>query len=126
MAISALKDSSGNVIEAREESTLVIQTSFTNEDGEAETPLTLTWTLTDENGTVINSREDVEVSSPAASNDIVLSGDDLSMLAAEVTAGDITVERRFLVEATYNSDLGADLPLKDVVRFQIRNLVGVT
>lgn len=120
MAIAALKTSLGIVVEAIEESTLVINCAFKDEDGNAEDVKTLTWTLTDKDGTVINEREQVSVVTPSSTEDIVLSGDDLAILSGETAAN---VERRFLVEATYDSDLGDDLPLKDSCKFYIRNLV---
>lgn len=120
MAIAALKTSLGIVIEAIEESTLIINAAFKDEDGNAEDVKTLTWTLTDKDGTIINTREQIAVVTPSSTEDIVLSGDDLSIVAGETAAN---VERRFLVEATYDSDLGDDLPLKDSCKFYIRNLV---
>ena len=98
---------------AKEKGTYVVSAAFTDEDGNAETPKTLTWTLTDENGTVINSRLDVSVSSPTSSEDIVLSGDDLSL---DVGIG---IYRVVLFEWTYDSDLGNDLVGKDRCKFPI-------
>lgn len=107
-----------------EESTAVISASFLDEDSVAVIPDTITWTLSDLLGTIINSREDVSVDTPAASTDIVLSGDDLAFQSSE--SGKIKVTRKLLVEATYTSSLGSGLPLKDEVRFSIRNLLKVT
>ncbi len=61
---------------AVEKSTYIVTAAFTDEDGDAVTPNAgLVWTLTDMNGVVINSREDVSIS-PDTSVDIVLSGND--------------------------------------------------
>jgi len=109
--------------EAIEKSTYVITAVFRDEDDELVIPSSITWTLTDEGGTVINERQDVSIDAPASSVDIVLYGDDLSILTAE--AGSISVERRFTIEAVYDSDLGSDLPLRNSVRFRVRNLVAV-
>ena len=98
---------------AKEKGTYVVSAAFTDEDGSAETPKTLTWTLTDENGTVVNSRLDVAVSSPTSSEDIGLSGDDLSL---DVGVG---IYRVVLLEWTYDSDLGSDLVGKDLCKFPI-------
>lgn len=108
---------------AIEESTAKITIAFTDEDGNAATPSAITWTLTDENGTIINDREDVAVAVPASSIDVALSGDDLAMQSGET--GD-SVFRIFTAEWTYSSDLGAGLPGKDSLKFPLVNLVAVT
>jgi hypothetical protein len=105
-----------NVI-AMERSTLVIRAAFTDEDGNAVVPDSLTWTLTDRSGTTINSRKDVVVGTPAAEVDIVLSGDDL-----EVTSD---AERWVTIEGTYTSTLGAGLPLTAAAMFVVENLLGL-
>jgi len=103
---------------AVEESTYIITANFFDEDGVAVIPdAGLKWSLADRDGTVINSREDVVISVPAASVDIVLSGDDLAL-------DDINDNLRILtIEGTYGDD---DYPIKDEVRFYIDNLVKVT
>jgi hypothetical protein len=103
---------------AIDKSTYVVTATFTDEDDNAVAPQTLTWTLTDESGTVINSREDVDVSSPGTSEDFVLSGDDLAVADGST--------RLLTIEATYNSDAGSDLPIRDQVRFTIEDLTAVT
>jgi hypothetical protein len=108
---------------AVEESTAKITVSFTDEDDQAVIPNTINWSLTDVNGTEINGRTDVVVSSPASTITLGLSGDDLAIQAGET--GDY-VYRVFTVKATYNSSLGADLPLNDSLKFGLKNLVAVT
>lgn len=117
--IEILLDSNDLEIEAREESTLVITCAFTDEDGDAVIPSAITWSLTDADGTEINSRTDVAVAVPASSINVVLSGNDLAIQSGETA--DI-VWRYFIVEAVYDSDLGSDLPLKDQVAFKLQNL----
>ena len=63
---------------AKERGTYVVTVAFTDEDGNAEDIKTLVWTLTDLDGNIINSRENVNVATPGASEDIVLSGADLA------------------------------------------------
>lgn len=109
---------------AKEKSTFIVTVTFTDEDGAAVAPKTLTWSLTDASNNIINSREDVAVSSPAASNKIVLSGDDLQIQSIEDSES--YVRRRFVVEATYDSDAGNDLPVKDAASFVMENLFKVT
>lgn len=106
---------------AIEQSTFVITCSFTDEDGDAVAPDTLSWSLTDEDGTIINSREDVAVTSPSASEDIVLSGDDLALVS-----GHEEDERYLVLEGTYTSDAGTGLPIRDQVKFYVSNLKKVT
>jgi hypothetical protein len=103
--------------EAIEESTYPVTVSFTDEAGAAVIPTAATWTLSDKNGNVVNSREDVVISSLAASVTIVLSGDDLALSNGRI--------RKLTIKATYNSSLGNGLPLKDEVTFLITNLVNV-
>lgn len=107
---------------AHEEGTYVVTCDFYDDLGAAVAPDTLAWTLTDEGGTVINSRTDVAVSSPTSSEDIVLSGDDLALQTGEV--GDTA--RILTIEATYDSTTGLDLPLKDTALFYIKDFKAVT
>jgi len=107
---------------AEEEGTYVITATFKDEDGNAEDVKTAKWSLTDRDGTVINSRSDVAISTPTSSEDIVLSGNDLALQSGETNLG----IRILIVEATYDSDLGSDLPLKGEAEFIIDNLVKVT
>lgn len=93
---------------ASRKSTYVINLAPTDEDDTAITPDSVTYTLTDEEGTIINSLEDVAVT-PDTSMDVVLSGDDLDFLAGEEGAYEVT--RYFVVTAQYDSDLENDLPL---------------
>ena len=108
---------------AMEEGTLALTLAFTDDTGQAVAPSAATWTLTDRSGNVINSRQDVTISSPASTETIVLSGDDLAFQSDE---SGIYIERRILVEATYSSDLGSDLPMKYEAAFIIQNLKAVT
>jgi hypothetical protein len=106
---------------AVEEGTYVITASFYDEDGNAVSPDTMAWSLTDKDGTIINSREDVAISSPGTSENIVLSGNDLA-----ITDDGHSEQVRYLVmEGTYTSALGT-LPLKDQCTFYITNIKKVT
>lgn len=107
---------------AKEKSTYIITIGFQDEDGNAENPTSATWTLTDIDGTIINSREDVSISSPTSSEDVVLSGNDLAMQSGETGS----VVRVFTVEAVYNSDLGSSLPLKASCKFIINDEKAIT
>ncbi|SPD73844.1 hypothetical protein PITCH_A2000013 [uncultured Desulfobacterium sp.] len=101
-----------------EQSTGVIPCSFRDRDGSPVVPNWVRWTLT-RNGSVINEREQVDVT-PGADIEIVLSGMDLQLLTTENKKK--VVKRKITVEASYDSDLGDDLSLKGDYEFQIRNL----
>lgn len=106
---------------AKEKSTFVVNASFEDEDGDAITPTSITWTLTDRKGRIINSRESVSVAVPAASNDIVLTGNDLALQQNDDRI------RVFTVEAVYDSAAyGNDLTLNDEAEFEILSLLKVT
>lgn len=99
-----------------DESVFVINAKFYDEDDALVLPDTLVWSLRNENGTIINDRSLVPVT-PAASVDILLYGDDLKYSEGTM--------RVLTFYATYDSDLGSDLPLNDEVSFYIQDLMGV-
>lgn len=102
-----------------ERGTLKVTISFTDESGDAVTPATVTWSLTDENGTVINSRSNVSIGSLDTSVTLVLSGADLALVNA-------SVDRILTVRITYDSDLGSGLTENEEALFKINPLVNVT
>jgi hypothetical protein len=104
---------------AVEKSTYIVTMNFFDENGDAIAPASATWTLTDGDGSVINGKEDVALSGLAAEMSVVLSGDDLAL--ADGFSGN-SERRIFTLKATYNSDLGAGLPLLDQLEFPVYNL----
>lgn len=114
-----------------EEGIRVISCSFTDEDGTAVTPDSVAWTLTKrpkyvgDTATVINSREDVS-ETPSTTVNIVLSGDDLALLTAEVDDNEAFVERELLVKFVYDSTYGNNLPGRARYIFRIDNFSAVT
>lgn len=103
---------------ANEQSTFAVEVSFFDETGAALIPTAVTWTLTDNTKVVVNGRVAVSIT-PASTVIIVLSGDDLII-------GQHDKGRYLLIEATYNSTLGSNLPLRDQVFFEVSNLVALT
>ena len=102
-------------VHAKEESTYLVTADFTNEQGKEVTPNEVLWTLIDPiSKAIINSRQNVS-ETPAASVDILLSGDDLAFLSGEANQA----IREIKVEATYDSDLGTDLPLRNSARILV-------
>jgi len=116
---------------AIEKSTYVITVAVTDEDDNPVTPSTMTWTLSDADGTTINSRADIVYTvdkgtgsggTLASSMEIVLNGNDLA-----ISDDSNTTERRILtIEGTYNSDAGTGLPYKSRCTFLVENLEVVT
>ena len=102
---------------AADQSTYVVTAVFTDAAGASTIPTVITWTLSDRDGTIINSREDVEVATPAATISITLSGADLDF--------DDGSMRVITIEATYDSTEGTGLPLKDEAYFSIKDLINV-
>lgn len=108
------------ITHAKEKSTYIITASFYDESETLVTPNSgLTWKLTDENGTVINSRSSVALTSASTVN-IVLSGDDLALGNAARSG-----KRYVTITGTYDSSLGSGLYIKEQVEFEIDNLVSV-
>lgn len=106
-----------------EKSSGVIRCNFRNEDGQAVDPKTAAWTLTDILGAVINSRDAIVISSPTSEEDVLLSNDDLQLSAGFSGNAEWRV---FIIEATYDSNLGNDLPLKDFCTFPVINIAHIT
>lgn len=101
-----------------EKGTAKVTVTFTDEAAASVTPSAITWTLTDTNGNVINSRQDVSVT-PGASVSFALSGNDLAVSGNDV-------RRVLLIEWVYTSSLGSNLPGKAQAFFSIEELVGVS
>lgn len=99
---------------AIEESTYVVVATFLDENGDAVVPNSVSWTLTNQTGSVINSRTHVS-ETPASSVNIVLFGDDLKVLDG--------LSRLLTIEAEYDSSLGSGLPLNDSATFHLEDLV---
>lgn len=106
-----------------EKSSRGIKWTFKKSDGTSPTIQSMTYTLTNLDGDVINELKDVVVLSPTAETTIVLSGDDLQM-----EDQDNLVETRIMtIKATYDpEDGGADIPIKESVEFPLYNLKAVT
>ncbi len=105
---------------ADEESTYIVKCEF-SELGTAFAPTTLTYTLTDTSGNVINSQEDTAVAVPTSEEFISLTGDDLAITE---TAGEVL--RILTLEGTYTSaQAGAGAPFKKQAGFWITNLAVV-
>ena len=103
---------------AEERSTYPIVVSFFDEADQPMAPNVLYWSLYKGRDKLVNNRYQVGIT-PASSVEIVLSGDDLALVRGE------TRQRTLLIEGTYDSDAGLGLPIRDAVRFTIKDLKGV-
>lgn len=100
--------------QVNEGGTYILQLAFTDETGAAATPISATFSLTDEAGAIVNNRDDVSITPLAASTYIVLSGNDT------VLAGTQQAQRTVTIKATYNSaTYGSNLPLRATHTFTI-------
>ena len=106
-------------LHAAENSTFVVTVSFLDESGVAVNPNSVEWTLQSSDGTVINNRKDVVISTPSETEDIALQGDDLLILSSE---NGENVMRELTVEFLYNSDIGSDNPGANSVCFWLDRL----
>jgi hypothetical protein len=111
--------------QAKERGSAGITVVITDSAGVAVTPTALTYTLTAEDGTVINGRSAAAVSPLAESMLIVLHGDDLQVLSRE--SGRRYVPRLLALTGTYgDSLLGADSPYTEQVRFVVESIIGIS
>lgn len=110
-------------LEATEEGSYIVKCVTKDESGNAVAPVTMSWSLTDEAGTVINSRTAVAVVTPSSTEYIPLTGDDL---ACQVVGSDEEV-RVVTVWGTYYSTLCATtLNFTADCQFDLRNMIGIS
>lgn len=104
---------------AAEGSSYPVNVSFRDDNGGDITPDSITWSLYTPDGTVVNSRSAVAVSSPAADVTVVLTGSDLTKLTTQ------RHEPRLLeVTAVCDSDAGNNLTYVQEFLFYIEDVVG--
>ena len=103
---------------ANERSRIKIPVYVYDSDGNAVTPTSLKWSLSDTAGVEINSRTQIVVTGMASPINIMLYGADLAV----TEAADI-VTRLLTIEAAYNETGYTGLPFNEVYQFQVRNLV---
>lgn len=102
---------------AREKGTFTIPVSFTDENGDAVIPDSITYSVSRVlDDSIVNSLENVSVVTPAASVNITLSGDDLAILT------DSDTERELTIKIVYDSDIGNNLPQNEYDTFDIKPL----
>ena len=101
-----------------EEGAGTIGCTWLDEDGAAETPTAIIWSLFDEGGTIVNSLEDESIVTPATTNYINLDGDDLKLPDSKKPW------RTLFVDATYDSTYGNGRHLIGNLKFMIKQVTG--
>ena len=105
---------------------IVLKNQYT---AEVVVPTGMLWTLVDTSGAIINLKEQVAIaeidlgaaedSMGQAATIVLLSGADLK-IPTLVTSD--TVERHLVIEATFSSSYGTDLPVTEYIKFNIENI----
>ena len=103
---------------AEEEGSYFIKFNFLDQLKAAVVPTSIKWTLTTNDGEVINGRSSVNVAVPTAEWWLALKGEDLQLLEHKSSYS----WRIVTVKALYDSSHGDDFPINEAVRFKVRNL----
>jgi hypothetical protein len=104
---------------ADEGSTYIVRATYYDEDDTAVTPDSVTWSLVDGDGHIVNSREDVSIAVPSTYNDIVLGAADLRC------KGTRDASRTMIVKYVYDSATVTNAPGIAQVSFQVHNMQNV-
>lgn len=97
----------------RKNSSAVVEVVFKDENKVISVPNSVTWSLTKEDGTEINSRTNVSVTPGQTSTRILLQGNDLQLFANDSGL------RYMIINATYNSVDGLNIPWKATISFYV-------
>lgn len=103
-------------VRAKESGTYLITAVLTDEEGQPAVPESLSWTLTNDHGVVINGRLNIPIVPPSSTVEIMLSGDDLRTPANKKEARVVTIRGQ------YNSNRGV-FPLVEDARFIVENVL---
>ncbi|MCP4149797.1 MAG: hypothetical protein GY757_18780 [bacterium] len=117
--MSVLIETTGGVSVVGEKTTPSIQVVFTDEAGDAVVPTGITWSLADVDGTIINSRIDVAIATPASTINLTLTEADTTLQGRKRYYGNH--DRYITFRAVYNSALGNDLVAIEEGMFSIEN-----
>ena len=121
-------------VKAQEQSTLLLEGAAKVGNTTIVPNAGATWTLTKLDGTVVNTRLDVPVTAVGSTFTIVLSDADLAIFADDPiqpvvlpNVGEVSLrqgKRVLLVEFTYNSTAGNNLPVKVQTFFTVEGVIG--
>jgi len=110
---------STSLIEIMEGSTFTLEVEVTNSSGVAVTPTAGTWTLTDRDGSVINSRSNIAITPLGEVMTVNLAADDLEIL-------DQTNDREYRL-FTVKTDRGDSAKPENIqYEFWVKNLKVIT
>jgi hypothetical protein len=101
-----------------EESSRKYTVTWIDSDGDPVQPIAVTWTLTDRDGTVINSRSGVS-ETPGLTNTITLG-------AADLALADQTNDFEYRVLTVHGDEGNASIPIIVEIDFIIRNNPSIT
>lgn len=108
---------------AQDRSTKYITFKFIDEDGDPVVPATAIWSLTDGNGTAVNTRTDVAIAILASTVTIALSGADIAYSLTGTRQSNL---RRVTCKATYLSSITVtNLPINKHAEFMIEDVAAV-
>ena len=102
---------------AMENGSAVFSLVFRDEANQPVTPKTMKWTLCDQDGAVVNNREDETGLTLEPTTKLLLYGDDLAIFNDTEDGFRVVI-----FTGTYDSDLGNDIPLVDQFGFYIERL----
>jgi hypothetical protein len=110
-----------------EKSTLILAVGFQDENGSGTVASGVVWSLTDEDGNVINSRSDVVASGSGSAMTIVLTGLDTELQALKADGFSDDGARQLVVKGFYNSPTnGNGLNMTGEFRFVVLPIPSTT
>ncbi len=102
-----------------EESTAILKAAFFDENGSAVSASALVWQLTDEDGNIINGRDDVPIPGTASAVVIVIGNLDTKRSSDEAYVQGAIYLRVLRLAGAYDSVNGSGLPLVQSYTFGI-------
>ena len=106
--------------DAFEKSTYIIKLTIEDEIGNLIIPTSLSWTLSNNFGVIINNRQDIPILSPVSIEHVVLSGDDLQITK------ELGRKRVITVKGTCDFVFGNNLPINGQAFFNITSSAIIT
>lgn len=106
---------------ADEQSTLALTIAFKDENGDDAVPSLVTWKLVDQDGEIVNEREEVPVTPISTTIKIILTGDDLALDSHAATR----YKRILTVQAKYDSSAGSDLFFSEHIEFYVQSNIAL-
>lgn len=108
------------VTKVKERSEITFQMTFAQGDGSALVPKDIKWSLSTDDGTIVNSRRDEDIATPAAVVNVKLWGDDTALID-----GIESVTRAFTIRALYDDAPDIDIEVNNEILFDIDEIINV-